>query len=217
MKKHLFLFTLFASCFLLSFSQEKTAKEHVAIAKKYMNYDYLGHKYKYLDENYAIHISSEEFQDLIRKHRFFPNAIKTYKDSISVVMSGEFDNPYQPRIATNHITMTWRRVSYYLWLSPEKTKEIGMRYSFRMPHQLYNYIFYEQNNWDAYMTNLITELRNKVFKNTGYNKVLSMNSDSLQQYVLIYSPDRIRDAKELKPRSEKAKEGCGSPSCSHKK
>lgn len=215
--KNFFLLIILTANLTLSFSQERTAKEHITIAKEYRKYDYLKHKYKYLDENFAIHISSEEFQDLIKKHRFYPNAIKTYRDSISVVMHGEFDNPYQPRIATNHITMTWQRVSYYLWLSPEKTKEIGMRYSFRMPYQLYDYIFHEQSNWDAYMTNLITELRNKVFKNTGYNKVLTMNSDSLQQYVLIYSPDRIRDAKELKPRSEKAKEGCGSPSCSHKK
>ncbi|MGE0079457.1 MAG: hypothetical protein AB7S48_16470 [Bacteroidales bacterium] len=135
--KLLFPFLFFALLFSnIVNAQTPSAEEVIAEYKRYSNYDYLNHKYKYLDKNYKIHISSELFQHLIKENKIYPEAIKAYKDSIAVVMCGEFESWPQRNIASYVITFSWLRIGYYLWITNAQAKELGQRYGVSMPYQL---------------------------------------------------------------------------------
>ncbi len=166
--------------------------------KRYLDYDYLNHNYKYLDSNFKINISNEEFQNLARKHNFYIDRIKTYRDSIPVVISDEFDHKGQVHIASIRIKFTWLRASYYLWISEEAAKELGTRYNFKYPYRLYEY--FRSNDisiWDDYMKNFMIELRNKVYEYTNDFSVLIMNTKEFTTFALVNNPQRIKDYESL--------------------
>ena len=114
--------------------------------EEYRNYDYFSHSYKYLNKDYKIKIPSNKFRALIKEHRFIPNAIENYKDSLAVVMYGEFDNWAQANIAVQRIGFTWLRAGYYLWLDKKEAKELGQEFGFEHPYLLYKYM-YDNTKW----------------------------------------------------------------------
>lgn len=194
-------------------AQVPTAKEIADEYEKYSNYDCLNHKYKYLDKNYKIRISSELFQRLLKENKFYPEAIKTYNDSIGVVMCGEFERWPQRNIASYEITFSWLRMGYILWITESQAKELGRRYAFKMPYQLHRYIYDDSEKWDSYMIGFMSDLRSRISKHTKKAEVINMPYKEFLRFALVNSPARIKDAEALS--KTKSADGCGKPNCSH--
>lgn len=166
--------------------------------QKYRQIDYLKYPYKYLDDNLNIIISNETFDSILIANEYYSDRIQRYKDSIRVVLCGEFESDIQQRVAYTSLTMSWLRVSYYIWISESDTRNLGERYSFQYPYELYDYIYYHQNEWDNYMCNFIEKLKNKVIEETGNNEVITMDHSKFLGYALRSNPKRIKDFEKVK-------------------
>ena len=165
------------------------------MSKELPEIDYLTYKYEYLDKDYKIHMPSDLFQETMKKYEYYPQKIKTYKDSLSVVLMGEFDNWKQANIATNRLAFTDLRSSYYLWISPARVKEFRDKYGFNHPYSFYEYYRYNEDKWDEEMHKFMKNLREKVAKASDKPDVLSMTSKYLLREALVLSPQRVIDSK----------------------
>lgn len=82
--------------------------------KKYNNYDFFSHNYKYIDsKNYfkIINVTPSIFDSFIKKHHYNPMKINSHKDSIGVLLSEEFDSFVGRRSAYFTIFYSWKRLS----------------------------------------------------------------------------------------------------------
>ena len=165
---------------------------------KYRYDDFINYNYTYLDDDFNITISSQLFDSLIVRNKLYKERIQSHKDSILVVLFGEFDNKTQINLAHNRITMSWLRVSYYIWLSESETKTLGARYSYKFPYELYDYIYNQQDQWDNYMNRFMEKLIKKVSEDTGNNEVHDMNYKRLLNFALKSNPSRIKDFEKVK-------------------
>jgi len=180
---------------LLLISMGLRAQKSDEIPKELPEIDYLTYKYKHLDKDYKIHMPSDLFQETMKKYEYFPQKIKTYSDSLSVVLMGEFDNWKQANIATNRLAFTDLRSSYYLWISPARVKELRVIYGFDHPYRFYQYFRFQEDQWDEKMHQFMKNLRTKVDKASDKPNVLSMTSKYLLREALLLSPQRVIDSK----------------------
>jgi len=161
--------------------------------EKYSQIDYLTYDYKYLDDDLKIIMSGDLFDSIVNARNFYKERILKYSDSIVVVLCAEFESDIQQRVASTRLTMTWLRVSYYIWISESETKVLGRRYAFKYPYELYDYINYRQQEWDKYMKRFIKDLRKKVLKETGNEELAAMDHKMFLAYALRMNPTRIED------------------------
>jgi hypothetical protein len=158
--------------------------------KKYIDFDYMDYDYKYLDENYNIEMTSSDFNEALAKSNIKPRKLDTYKDSMYIVVWAEFGHGQQMRIAHLRLTMSWKRVGYYLWLSELETEKIGEFYKFNHPYKLYNFAYNEQNEWDQKMKDLIDDLRKRVYQETNEESVFELETKDFLSYALKANPSR---------------------------
>ncbi len=168
------------------------------VKKEYLEYDYFAHSYKYLDEDFSISIPDTVFQKLMVDFRFYPERIKTYKDSLAVVLCGEFDNWDQNRIAGLRITFSWLRAGYYLWMTADEAQEIAQNYSFDHPYQFYQYFRYGEKFWDRRMKKIMRNLRNEVATITNDPNIYDLTNREFLKFSLVNNPVRIKDYAEYK-------------------
>lgn len=183
------------------------------ISKEFLEYDYFSHEYKYLDKEFKIKISSEEFQKLIKKHKFFPERIATCKDSLSVVLMGEFNDWHKARIACNRLGFSYVRLGYILWLDEFEAKSLCKRYRIKYPYKLYQYIRYQEENWDNYMKDFIAELKFRIKSEIEEVNTDSMNTKVLLKTALFHNPQRIKDSEAKKAKRAQGDLSCGKKDC----
>lgn len=205
----LFFFTI------LTFGQESKGLEDA------LRFDYFNYNYKFLDKNYKIKISKNVYNQTINKYKYFPEKIKTYGDSLSVVLMAEFNDWDKARVGQNRIAFSFLRLSYYFWITEKEAEQLVKKYKFKMPYQLYEFVN-EEKYKDGYLKNVIFHLRNKVYKKTSNEKVNTMSVPQLLSYALKESPRRIEDFQEKQIEREHGKkptkytklgEGCGKKDC----
>jgi hypothetical protein len=177
--------------------------------EKYKDYDYLGHKYKNLTDDYKIIISNADFQKTMDKYSIYPDRIRTFKDSLGVVMLDEFGNETQARIAKLKVGYTYLRVGYHIWLTEEETKELNNRYSFTHPYELRKFIG-DASRWDDYMKSFMKDLRNELYKVTEKKEIFELDTEPFLSIALRYSPTRIKD---YQARVSKSKNTCTIENC----
>ena len=191
---------------------------------EYMAYDYFKHDYKYLNEDFAITISHNTFQSLVEQYQFYPDKIEKYKDSLAVVMCGEFDNWQQVNIAVNRLGFTWLRAGYCFWLSEDEAKQKGEEMGFNHPYLFYRYMRDDDQISEVKIL-FLADLKEKIEKYTHNPDVYSMNTREFFRYALVNNPQRINDFKKLKmdckeedccQTSDSDKESCDSVGISNK-
>lgn len=188
-----------------------------SINDEILQYDYFNHTYKYLDENFKIKIAPKEFQLLMEKYKYFPDRIRTCRDSLGVVLMGEFGDWHKARIAKQRILFSELRASYYLWTTEAEIKKMIEHYKFRHVYHFYEYFRYKEVDWDEKMKNYMSELRHKVLKSTGNKTVLNMTNKDFMSYALLNNPKRIKDYEVMKSKREKGDVSCGKKDCCQSK
>ncbi|WP_297086679.1 hypothetical protein [uncultured Draconibacterium sp.] len=184
------------------------------VKKEYLNYDYFNHSYQYLNKDYSITIQDSVFQRFVKEFKFIPERIKSYNDSLSVILCGEFGNWDQVRIAKHRITFSWQRLGYILWMSAEESEEFGRHQSFIHPYSLYKHIIYQEDKWSSDTKRLIRNLRDEVAAVTNIQEIDKLETKELLKLSLIHSPDRIKDyAKFKSENSQCTGKGCGREDC----
>lgn len=149
--------------------------------------DFIGYKYKYLDKDFKFKISEKEYQQSIKKNKFYPEKIATYRDSLGVVLMAEFKDWDVARIAELKITYTWERVGYHLWKNKEEVKEIGQRLNINHPYRLQELLLRN----DPKVSDEIENLRTKLFLKSGKEELKTMSSDKLLLYAFSNNPEVI--------------------------
>lgn len=192
-----------------SFCQNEITQDSlIEIAK---SSDYFNHRYKYLDKDYQIHISSQIFDSLAKANYFYIDRIKEYKDSLGVVLCGEFNSWPAINIAHHRLTMSWLRVGYILWLSENEARDLGSKYNFRMPYELYEFFYKNPEKWDEEMIDFLSTYRQKIYLQTKNEEVKSMSFKKLFNYALVENPVRKADYEKL-TKSQSGIE-CNNPDC----
>ncbi len=181
---------------LLLISLSLSAQKKPLVSQEIKDYDYLSHKYEHLDENFKIHISSEMFDGFVAKYKFYPQRIKVYSDSLNVVLMGEFDNWHKCRIANLHITFSFKRIAYHLWITESEAKKLCEKYNIVHTYRFYEYMK-QPERWDRSIKKRMLKLRKQVAKASNNSDVLSMSNKLFLKEAWRHSPERIKDFEKL--------------------
>lgn len=188
--------------------------QNVDVAK--LNYDYLSHDYNHLDNEFRINISSVKFDSLVVMYKFYPERIKTCRDSLSVVLMGEFNDWDKARIAKNRIVFSYLRLSYYLWTTKAEAKKLCEKYDIKYPYRFYQLCAGSELNWDQELKDFIFELKNKVEVSTKNNSLDTLNNKEFLKLALVSNPQRQKDYERVK-RTRKVGVSCGKANCCQNK
>ena len=186
------------------------------VSDEILTYDYLNHNYEFLNEDYSINIPSEEFETLMKKYKFHKERIRCWKDSIAVITIGEFGDWQKSRIARSQITLSFLRVSYYLWISEAETINLAKKYNKVLPYRFYQYFRFDEKDWDSGMRIFMSQLRAKVSEVAKDPAIMTMSVKEFLKQALIHNPERQKAAEEYK-RKRAEGNGCGKSNCCQQK
>ncbi|MBN2597441.1 MAG: hypothetical protein JXR82_11710 [Marinifilaceae bacterium] len=186
------------------------------VSNEILTYDYLKHNYEFLDEDYSINIASDKFKSLMKKYKFHEERINCWKDSIAVITIGEFGDWQKSRIAHSQITLSFLRVSYYLWISETETFDLAKKYHKTMPYRFYEYFRFNEKDWDSDMRTFMNKLRVKVSEVAKNPAIMTMSNRKFLKQALIHNPERQKAAKEYEKNRAEG-EGCGRTNCCQQK
>jgi len=194
LKNNQILFIIFILIFTNFYSQNKRlSKEEFRIKiDSLTKIDFLSYNYKYLDKNYKIIIPSDTFQNTIVKHKFYPERIKKYSDSLGIALMAEFSDWDTERIAKLRITYSWQRIAYTLWLNEKESEEMGMKYGFQHPYRFQEYLN-DDNKQDEVMKKFLSDLRKKVFETSKDEKANTMNNYDFLNLSFRTNPQMLKD------------------------
>lgn len=187
----LFLLPLLIISFIVS------AQRH-EVPQEFLDYDYLTHKYEHLDEDFNIKITPQKFQEFVVRYKFYPKMIRTCRDSLGIVLMGEFNDWTKARIAEQRISFSDLRASYYLWTTEDEIRHLCEKYSYKYIYELYVYFSSEEDIWDEDMKKFMSELRKKVIEHTKNESVSEMTNKEFLRFSLLHSPQRIKDSEAKK-------------------
>lgn len=158
------------------------------------NVNFLDYEYKHLDKDFHIHISSDDFNKLVE---FNKAEVKTYKDSLMIVLIDEFDNNYAAvNISFHRILFDWKKLSYYLWETETKVKTLVSKSGFSHPYRFFKYLK-DDDITDKKRLDILRYIRLKVTKSIG-RELKSDNVHDLLNVAFKENPQRIKDLKEYK-------------------
>ena len=167
--------------------------------------DYLAYKYKYLDKDYSIRISSDEFNKAVENYKFYPNKINNYQDSLAVIMMLEFNDWGKCNQATITIGFSWKRLGYYTWQTEKEAKLFAKSVGINHPWRMYELLINEKDNtigiisfFEVLRTKMINIDNNLKFENLSRKKTLFL--------ALRINPQRIADVKKDAEIKQKEKE-----------
>lgn len=174
--------------------------------------DYLDYDYRFLDEDYAIVISLQEFSALLEKDHLPEQAMASYSDSLSLVLASELQNYSEVREAMYVLLFTWKRVGYYLWMTPGEAKALAHRLGQdKHPYLLMSYIYNEEHQ-DKVILDLIANLKAKLGFETGA-RIVDMTRKDLLDETYRYNPQRLEELRKKKAVTHEHE--CTDSSCGH--
>lgn len=155
--------------------------------------DFLSYKYKYLGENFKIKIPNEIYKKTVEEYKFFPERIKTYRDSLSVVLMTEFKDWDAARISELRICYEWKRVGYHTWISELEILNLAKKLNVKMPYRLQEMFL----NNDPKVKSEIQNLRNKLYAKSGNEEIKKMPTDKLLLYSFKNNPEVVELRKKV--------------------
>ncbi len=173
----------------------------------FMDYDYINHDYKYLDEEYRIVADSSTFMSIVEKEGRDIYMITTYRDSLEVIMRAEFDNDDYRRAAFSQIGMTWQRLGYMLLKSPGETELLVKKHGITLPYAFYQFMINEEND-DKEVLTLLKDIQVQLKDCSPYN-LRKLSRKELLNEALYYSPHRMADSGQ----GQGEQVGCGRKNC----
>lgn len=153
--------------------------------------DYLSYKYKYLDKKYAIKIKSSVFSKGIEKYNFHPNRLKTYIDSLGVIMMLEFDDWQKCNRAIQVIGFSWKRLGYYTWQSEQEIKTFSESFGIRHPWRMYEILTSDSKNFR--INEFYDNLKAKLFKIDLNLRLEKLSNKQILFLALKMNPKRMAD------------------------
>lgn len=206
----------------------KLHKQKIDSLKKF---NYLSYKYHFLDSNYQIRIDEKTFNKAIHKYNFLEDRIKSYKDSLGVVLMIEFNDWNKVRIGKQRISYSWLRLGYHTWQSEQEAENFAHLFGITHPWRMREYLVDETNN-NPLIVDFINNLRTKIKEESQEQEIDHLSRKKLLNKALLHNPRRIKDyAKliEVRKKQEEAylKEhgelhksnigvGCGKKNCCQK-
>ena len=199
----LFNVTFLFSLILISCNTSKNKKSpfsHITIESvnreidSFCKIDFLDYNYKYLDKDYNIIISKEEFEFAKKKRNFNNFPIHTYRDSLSVVLSYELNSHHGARIAANSLTFKWKRMEFYLWRDVEEIKRIGYSFNITHPWRFYEFLRDSTNHNKEKMA-LLNDLKARV-ENETEKQLEIYPYDKFLNRTFKLNPERIKSMNE---------------------
>lgn len=175
-------------CINISFAQVHTStvlKTDNSNIQELMKINYFTLKYRFLDKNFKVKMSSTDFQ-FVKKKYGFSNA-QTAKDSLGIALMGEFNDWDKARIAELRLTYTWLRLSYHLLLTDYQTKELAKEFKIKYPWLLKQTI---ADNSTSKAKKVIIELKKRIQKIEPDLDLSLMSADDLMRKALDINPAR---------------------------
>jgi len=166
---------------------EKMLREKDAKIDSLIKIDFLSYKYKYLDENFKITIPKEVYEKTFLEYKFYPESIKTHKDSIIVVLMAEFKDEDASRIASLRINYSWKRLSYYLWMQEDEVLELAKKLNVKMPYRLKE--LFEKN--DPKVKSEILQLKDKLYLKLEMEEIKKMSGNELLNFAFKHNPEIV--------------------------
>lgn len=188
--KSLYILIIAFLSYTSTFSQEineKMLREKDAKIDSLIKIDFLSYKYKYLDENFKITIPKEVYEKTILEYKYYPERIKTHKDSIIVVLMAEFKDEDASRIASLRINYSWKRLSYYLWMQEDEVLELAKKLNVKMPYRLKE--LFEKN--DPKVKSEILQLKDKLYLKLGMEEIKKMSGNELLNFAFKHNPEIV--------------------------
>ena len=158
--------------------------------------DFINYKYKYLDKNFKIKISSQLFEETIVKHKFYKERITKHKDSIGVVLMAEFNDFLVGNFIKNRICFSWQRLAYHLWLSSLDAENLGKSIQISHPYLVYEFILKNSIN-NEIIRKLIDDLKIKMIATDATLNFDNYSIPKLLSTALRLNPQRIKDFDDL--------------------
>ncbi|GAA3768231.1 hypothetical protein [Flavobacterium ginsengiterrae] len=149
--------------------------------------DFIGYKYKYLDENLKIKVSKELFDKMLIEYRFDPVKIKKYSDSVNVILMAEFKDDDAYRFAQLKITYSWERVGLHIWKNKEEVIELAKRLNIKHPYRLQELFL----NNDPKVSAEIQNLRITLFEQFRKEELMMMPAKQLLPFAFSNNPEII--------------------------
>ncbi|KAB1159742.1 hypothetical protein F7018_05380 [Tenacibaculum aiptasiae] len=171
----------------LSAEIEKREREIDSLKK----IDFLSKKYKFLDKKFNLNVDNSTFQKAIKKYKFYPQKIKTYKDSLNVILTYELDSYHGANMATRRITYKWKKIGYYIWENNIKSKEIGLSFGYSHPYKFYEFLISEREN-DSLKIIFFKDLKRKLVKELNDSITIKPYKQFLK-FAFKNNPKRIHD------------------------
>lgn len=169
-----------------------TAQGFISLTKKdkdsIKEIDFIDKEYTFLDRNFNIQknkLLKRSDENTLQKFRQCEN----YNDSLRVVLEFDLKNNYAEHLAFHRILKTWQNVSFYIWLTPKKTKQLANKLNIFHPHKFYEFLIAETENEtrEALLNRLYLKLKKELEKEINY----STNKELIYQ-AFRYNPDRLK-------------------------
>jgi hypothetical protein len=155
--------------------------------------DFINFKYKYLDADYKIKIDKNTFEKITLENS--PN-IKSYKDSLMTVLHYELGDNNAVNIAFHRILFNWKKMSYYIWETEQRAKEIGESFGFKHPYNFLEFLKNEGSE-NSKKIEFLNQLKTKVLDNK-FDELGLNTFEKFLYYSFKHNPDRIRDMEKYK-------------------
>ncbi|AWG24271.1 hypothetical protein [Flavobacterium kingsejongi] len=199
MKISLIIITLLVQAVLYSQNEQKPNIQRTDSLQIFLNakqkkidslktIDFVNRKYQYLDADFKIKIDKNTFNKILLKNA--PN-IKSYKDSLMVVLYYELGDNDAVNIAFHRILFNWKKMSYYIWESEQTTKQLGESFGFKHPHNFFEFLK-DNNNENSKKIEFLTQLQLNL-QNKKLDKVGLKPFNEFLNYAFKHNPNRIKD------------------------
>ena len=158
--------------------------------------DFIHYRYKYLDENFKIKISSQLFEETVVKHKFYKERITRHKDSIGVVLMTEFNDDFVVNFIKNRICFSWQRLGYHLWLSSLEAENLGKSIQIGHPYLVYEFIL-KNSITNEIIRKFIADLKIKMIATDVTLNFDNYSIPKLLSTALRLNSQRIKDFNDL--------------------
>ena len=182
----------FLVCCTISCKKESVKKKETRIkTEEEAKIDFSKNQYKYLDNNYKILINSKEFDSIAYRYEYDKNRITRYKDSLSVVLIGDFKGDWKKaNKETFRISYTWERLSYHLWLNIDETKQFAEKFNFNHPYLFKQFLL---TSSDKKVESFFNNLKGKIkYQIKNSIELDTFNREQVLDFAMRNNESRIK-------------------------
>jgi hypothetical protein len=154
------------------------------------NVNYLTHKYTLLDSNFKIIVSDSIFNIALNKFGFKTHLIKTYSDSLQVVLMLELQDWAKMRTAHLQITYTIERVQRHLLIDTVQYANYLQQWGYKHPYQVLRRCK-DDAIQDPLKNKIFANLKSQLIAKGFKDSLVGLNNWQLMKFSFHYHPQTI--------------------------